>query len=58
MAENMIKITLRQNSGQQFDVEVSAKGTVRDLKEACSGPAGISAEDMRLIFKGKLFSMM
>lgn len=34
-------------------MEVSAKGTVRDLKEASVEKAGITADEMRLIFKGK-----
>ena len=54
MEENMIKITLRQNSGTQFDIEVNSKGTVRDLKEACVEKAGIPADEMRLIYKGKI----
>lgn len=53
MAEGKFKLTLRQNSGQQFEVEVESTATVMDLKEACSGPAGIPAEEIRLIFKGK-----
>jgi ubiquilin len=56
MEENMIKITLRQNSGSQFDIEVNSKGTVRDLKEACVEKAGIPADEMRLIFKGKIIT--
>jgi ubiquilin len=53
MAEATIKVTIRQNSGAQFDVQVNPKGTVKDLKEACASQAGISAEEQRLIFKGK-----
>lgn len=51
---NNIKITMRQNSGTQFEVEVDAKGTVFNLKEACASKAEIPAEEQRLIFKGKL----
>ena len=47
-----IKVTIRQNSGTQFNVQVSPKGTVKDLKEACAEQAGITAEEQRLIFKG------
>ena len=54
MEEKKIKVQLRQNSGAQFDIEVNGKGTVRDLKEACVEKAGISADEMRLIFKGKI----
>lgn len=54
MEEKQIKITMRQNSGQQFEVSVNGKGTVKDLKEASVAGSGISAEDMRLIFKGKI----
>ena len=53
MEEKTIKVTLRQNSGSQFDIEISSKGTVRDLKEACVEKAGISADEQRLIFKGR-----
>ena len=54
MEEKKIKITIKQNSGQQFDVEVNQKGNVRDLKEACAEHSGIAADDQRLIFKGKI----
>lgn len=54
MEGNLIKITLRQNSGTQFDVTVSSKGTVRDLKDACVEKASLSADEQRLIFKGKI----
>lgn len=50
-----IKLTLRQNSGTQFEVEVDPKATVKELKIACQDlSGGISAEEMRLIFKGKI----
>ena len=52
----MLKLTLKQNSGQQFDVQIKAAGsTVADLKVACAEKAGgISAEEIRLIYKGKI----
>ena len=53
-----IKVTIRQNSGAQFEVQVDPKGTVKDLKEACAPQAGISAEEQRLIFKGKVTSVL
>lgn len=49
-----LKITIKQNSGKQFDVEVPADATVKDLKEACAAQAEVPAEEQRLIFKGKL----
>lgn len=55
MEEKLIKITLRQNSGAQFEIEVNNKGTVFDMKKACVEKAGITAEEMRLIFKGIRF---
>ncbi len=53
MSEGKFKLTIRQNSGSQFDVEVESGATVQDLKQACATPAGIVAEEIRLIFKGK-----
>ena len=53
MAEGKFKITIRQNSGSQFEVEIESSATVMDLKQACSAPGGIPAEEIRLIFKGK-----
>jgi ubiquilin len=53
MAES-IKVTIRQNSGQQFDVTVAPTATVKELKVACQEGSGISADEMRLIFKGKI----
>ena len=48
-----IKVTIKQNSGTQFDVEVEATVTVKELKEACAEKAGVPADEQRLIFKGK-----
>lgn len=53
MEEKKFKINLRQNSGTQFEVEVDSKGTVHDLKVACEPKAGINADEIRLIFKGR-----
>ena len=52
MEEVKIKITIRQNSGQQFEVQINPKAAVKELKEACAEQAGIPAEEQRLIFKG------
>jgi ubiquilin len=55
MEDAQIKITIRQSSGDQFEVEVSAKASVLDLKKACAEKqTSIIAEEMRLIFKGKI----
>ncbi len=51
-----IKVTIKQNSGTQFDVEVEATITVKELKEACATQANVPAEEQRLIFKGILFN--
>ena len=53
MEDTKIKLTIRQNSGSQFEVEINSKATVKDLKEQCSEKASIPAEEQRLIFKGK-----
>lgn len=53
MAEENIKLNIRQNTGSQFEVEVPKNASVKELKEACVEQAGIPAEDQRLIFKGK-----
>jgi hypothetical protein len=37
MEEKKVKLTIRQNTGSQFDVEVDQKATVKELKEACAG---------------------
>ena len=50
-----MKITVRQSNGEQFEVEVDSKCTITDLKKACAAKQeGIKAEEMRLIFKGKI----
>jgi hypothetical protein len=54
MEEKNIKITIRQNNATQFDITISSKASVKDLKEACAPQAGMTAEEQRLIFKGKL----
>jgi ubiquilin len=55
MEESKIKITIRQSSGDQFEVEIGPKATVEELKKACAEKqTAIAAEEMRLIFKGKI----
>jgi hypothetical protein len=53
MEEKTIKVTIRQNNATQFDVEITNKATVRDLKEKCSTQANMTADEQRLIFKGR-----
>lgn len=48
-----IKLTIRQSSGEQFEVTVAADATVLQLKEACKEGAKLEPENQRLIFKGK-----
>ena len=53
-SEKMLKLTMKQNSGQQFEVTIKAEGTtVLDLKQACVEPTKFSVEEIRLIYKGK-----
>lgn len=52
MAGEKLKITIKQNSGTQFDVEVDSNATVKEFKEVVAVPAGIPADEIRLIFKG------
>ena len=55
MDEAKIKVTVRQSSGDQFEVEISAKAAVKDLKEECAKKQeAMAAGEMRLIFKGKI----
>jgi hypothetical protein len=39
-----IKITIRQSSGDQFDVTVTSLATVADLKKACEGDCKLAPE--------------
>jgi hypothetical protein len=39
-----IKITIRQSSGEQFDVTVASTATVADLKKACEGDCKLPSE--------------
>jgi hypothetical protein len=48
-----IKITIRQSSGDQFEVTVKSDVTVADLKKACEDGCKLPPESQRLIFKGK-----
>lgn len=57
MEEGKIKVTIKLTSNQ-FDVNVDPKATVRQLKEECAVPSTIPADDQRLIFKGKLFTVI
>ena len=50
--ETQIKVTIRQSSGTQYDVNVSPTCTVAELKKACEEGCGLPPESQRLIFKG------
>jgi hypothetical protein len=52
MAE--IKVSIRQSSGEQFDVTVLSSATVGELKSACIDGCKLPVESQRLIFKGTL----
>ena len=55
MDAGKIKVILRQSNGEQFEVEIAANATVADLKtESATKQTLIVAEEMRLIFKGKI----
>jgi len=55
MEDAKIKIVVRQSSGDQFEVEIAPKATVEELKKACAEKqTAMAAEEMRLIFKGKI----
>jgi hypothetical protein len=55
MEEAKIKISVAQSSGDKFEVEISPKATVEELKKACATKqSSIAADEMRLIFKGKI----
>ena len=55
MAEtgDKIKITIRQSSGDQFEVQIAPSSTVLELKQLCTEKTQLPAESQRLIFKGK-----
>lgn len=56
-ATKMLKLTMKQSSGQQFEVTIKEEGsTVLDLKQACAEKAGggMTPEEIRLIYKGKI----
>jgi hypothetical protein len=48
-----MKITIRQSSGDQFDITVGAGATVSDLKKACESGCQLPPESQRLIYKGE-----
>ena len=52
-AEGKIKITIRQSSGDQFEVQLAPTSTVLQLKEECKEKTQLPPESQRLIFKGK-----
>jgi hypothetical protein len=55
MEDKLLKLTMKQNSGQQFEVSIAADGTtVNDLKKLCMEPTKFSLEEIRLIYKGKI----
>ena len=48
-----IKITIRQSSGDQFEIEIDPASSVLELKQKCAEKISIPAESQRLIFKGR-----
>ena len=55
MEDSKVKITVRQSSGDQFEVEIKTSESVMELKKACAEKqTAMAAEEMRLIFKGKI----
>lgn len=44
MVDATIKLTIRQSSGDQFEVEVKKDATVLDLKKACEDGCKLPAE--------------
>ena len=59
MAESSkIKLVIRQSSGDQFEVEVSATASVLELKQACADGCKLPADQQRLIFKGNRPNMI
>ena len=48
-----IKLTIRQSSGDWFEVQIAPASTVLDLKQLCTEKTQLAAESQRLIFKGK-----
>ena len=48
-----IKLTIRQSSGDQFEVVIAPTASVLDLKEKCTEKTELPAASQRLIFKGK-----
>ncbi|KAG0235731.1 hypothetical protein BGW42_004781 [Actinomortierella wolfii] len=48
-----IEVVVKSLKSGQYTVEVSAAGTILDLKEALSKTAGIDAQSQRLVLKGK-----
>ncbi|KAF9572890.1 hypothetical protein EC968_009374 [Mortierella alpina] len=48
-----IQVTIKSLKSGQWTVDVSAQGTIADLKEALQAKAGIDAGSQRLVLKGK-----
>ena len=54
MEYKLLRLTMKQNCGQQFEVSIAADGTtVTDLKKACMEATQFTLEEIRLIYKGK-----
>ena len=50
-----IKISIKQSSGDTFEVEVAPEASVLELKTECASKMeSMKAEEMRLIYKGKI----
>lgn len=52
-AGQTVKITVRQSSGEQFEVDIALSATVLQLKEKCKEKINLEPASQRLIYKGK-----
>ena len=52
--EGTITLKIRHGSGEQFEVSVMPYCTILELKKACEEGSKLQADNMRLIFKGKI----
>ena len=49
-----IEINIRQANSQNFTISIETTATITEMKAKCEEPTGLKADQIRLIFKGRI----
>lgn len=55
MEAKQLKINIKQAADKKFELQVSEKSTILQIKEECAKNVGCKANEIKLIYKGSYF---